>query len=184
MKKVIIIGGIFFAAGGFTKAYAENTTLAAVPKLELSQYLGLWYEVARKPMYFQKECKSDVTARYTVNEYGNVAVDNRCMTHDGKELRSLGEAFISNEPFNSKFKVSFIPEAIRWLPVARGDYWVLKIDPQYQMALVGEPKRKYLWLLSRNPHPDEAQVTEFLRYAQSVGFSVKDLIRTKQNVTE
>lgn len=184
MKKVIIIGAIFFVAGIFPKAYAENTTLAAVPKLELSQYLGLWYEVARKPMYFQKECQSDVTARYTVNEYGNVAVDNRCMTHDGKELRSLGEAFISNEPFNSKFKVSFIPEAIRWLPVARGDYWVLKIDPQYQMALVGEPKRKYLWLLSRNPHPDEAQVTEFLRYAQSVGFSVKDLIRTKQNVTE
>lgn len=52
MKKVIIIGGIFFAAGIFPKAYAENTTLAAVPKLELSQYLGLWYEVARKPMYF------------------------------------------------------------------------------------------------------------------------------------
>lgn len=73
-----------------------------------------------------------------------------------------------------------MPEAIRWMPVGRGDYWVLKIDPNYQMVLVGEPKRKYLWLLSRDPHPDEAKVTEFLRYAQIVGFSLKDIIRTKQ----
>ena len=131
-------------------------------------------------MHFQKQCAKDVTARYTVNEYGNIAVDNRCIDVDGNELRSLGEGFISNEPFNSKLKVSFLPEAIRWMPIGRGDYWILKIDPSYQMALVGEPKRKYLWLLSRNPHPDEAKVTEFLRYAQIVGFSLKDIIRTKQ----
>lgn len=184
IKKLTILGGILCAASVQSQVYAESSTLAAIPKLELSQYLGLWYEVARKPLYYEKECASDVTARYTVNEYGNVAVDNRCIRKDGSELRSLGEAFISNEPFNSKFKVSFIPEAIRWLPVARGDYWILKIDPHYQMALVGEPKRKYLWLLSRNPHPDEVQVTEFLRYAQSVGFNIKDLIRTKQNVMD
>lgn len=184
IQKTIAVCGFVCIASIYPKAYAESSTLAAIPKLELSQYLGLWYEVARKPLYYQNECASDVTARYTVNEYGNVAVDNRCIKKDGSELRSLGEAFISNEPFNSKFKVSFIPESIRWLPVGRGDYWVLKIDPQYQMALVGEPKRKYVWLLSRVPHPDEAKVTEFLRYAQSAGFNLKDLIRTKQNATE
>ena len=184
IKKSIMICGLIFTTSTATHLYAENSTLAAIPKLELSKYLGLWYEIARKPLYFQRECQSDVTARYTINEYGNVAVDNRCNTNDGRVLRSLGEAFISNEPFNSKLKVSFIPEAIRWLPVARGDYWILKIDPQYQMVLVGEPKRKYMWLLSRDPHPDEAKVTEFLRYAQTVGFNTKDIIRTKQNATE
>ena len=184
IKKSIMICGLIFTTSTATHLYAENSTLAAIPKLELSKYLGLWYEIARKPLYFQRECQSDVTARYTINEYGNVAVDNRCNTNDGRVLRSLGEAFISNEPFNSKLKVSFIPEAIRWLPVARGDYWILKIDPQYQMVLVGEPKRKYMWLLSRDPHPDEAKVNEFLRYAQTVGFNTKDIIRTKQNATE
>lgn len=164
----------------YSNTYAENSTLAAVPQVELSQYLGLWYEVARKPMYFQKECAQDVTARYTVNEYGNIAVDNRCTDMDGNILRSLGEGFVVNEPFNSKLKVSFLPESVRWMPVGRGDYWILKIDSAYQMVLVGEPKRKYLWLLSRDPHPDEAKVTEYLRYAQRVGFNLKDLIRTKQ----
>ncbi|NUF64966.1 lipocalin family protein [Acinetobacter bereziniae] len=184
LKNMIIGFSIISATLFYPKVYADYSTLAAVPKLELGQYLGLWYEIARKPMYFQKACKYDVTARYTVNEFGNVAVDNRCIDQNGEELRALGEAFISNEPFNSKFKVSFIPEAIRWMPVGRGDYWVLKIDPEYQMALVGEPKRKYLWLLSRDPHPDETKVTEFLRYAQTVGFNLKDIIRTKQNVSQ
>jgi len=179
-KKLIILCAVITLPNFYSQTYAENSTLAAVPRVELSQYLGLWYEIARKPMHFQKQCAKDVTARYTVNEYGNIAVDNRCIDVDGNELRSLGEGFISNEPFNSKLKVSFLPEAIRWMPIGRGDYWILKIDPSYQMALVGEPKRKYLWLLSRNPHPDEAKVTEFLRYAQIVGFSLKDIIRTKQ----
>ena len=78
-KKLIIVFGVVFSSFFYPKVYAENSTLAAIPKLELGQYLGLWYEIARKPMYFQKDCKSDVTARYTVNEYGNVAVDNRCV---------------------------------------------------------------------------------------------------------
>lgn len=179
-KKLIILTAMCCSSIFYSNTYAENSTLAAVPQVELSQYLGLWYEVARKPMYFQKECAQDVTARYTVNEYGNIAVDNRCTDMDGNILRSLGEGFVVNEPFNSKLKVSFLPESVRWMPVGRGDYWILKIDSTYQMVLVGEPKRKYLWLLSRDPHPDEAKVTEYLRYAQRVGFNLKDLIRTKQ----
>ncbi len=60
-----------------------------------------------------------------------------------------GKLFVQNAPFNSKLKVSFLPEVIRWLPVGRGDYSVLKLDDDYQTALVGEPRRKYLWVLSR-----------------------------------
>lgn len=161
-------------------SYAENRSLATAPRIELDKYLGLWYEIARKPMYFQEKCSKDVTARYTINEYGNVAVDNRCIDQQGNELRALGEGFVMNQPYNSKIKVSFLPEAVRWMPFGRGDYWILKIDPHYQMALVGEPKRKYLWVLSRTPHPDENKVTEYLRYAQTLGFSVKDLIRSEQ----
>ncbi|WP_320109287.1 lipocalin family protein [Acinetobacter piscicola] len=160
--------------------YAQDRSLPTVPRVELDKYLGLWYEIARKPLFYQKDCHKNVTARYTINEYGNVEVDNRCLNREGNELRSLGEGFVSNAPYNSKIKVSFLPETIRWMPFGRGDYWILKIDPQYQMALVGEPKRKYLWVLSRTPHPDEQKVTEYLRYAQTLGFSIKDLVRSEQ----
>ncbi|WP_445115550.1 lipocalin family protein [Acinetobacter sp. WZC-1] len=177
----IVLGGVLLA--GVTVSgvsHAQGKTLPVAEKVELDKYLGLWYEVVRKPTYFQNKCVRDVSVRYTVNENGNIAIDNRCHGHNGELIRSLGEAFVSNEPFNSKFRVSFLPEVVRWLPVGRSDYWILKLEDDYQMVLIGEPKRKYLWILARDPHPDETLVNEYLKYAQSAGYDVKDVMHTQQ----
>ncbi|MGE8561330.1 MAG: lipocalin family protein [Acinetobacter sp.] len=179
LAKIAVGGAVLLGLGMATMAYAQTKSLHTVEKVELDRYLGVWYEVARKPMYFQNKCDRDVTATYTLNENGNVGVDNRCYSKDGKLNQSVGEAFIQNAPFNTKLKVSFLPEAVRWLPVGRGDYWVLKIDDDYQTVLVGEPRRRYLWVLSRSAQPDQAVVKEYLDYAQSVGYDISDVIHTK-----
>ena len=180
LAKIVVGGAVLVGLGMATMAYAQTKPLHVVEKVELDKYLGVWYEVARKPMYFQNKCDRDVSATYTLNENGNIAVDNRCYAQDGKLNQSSGEAFVQNAPFNSKLKVSFLPESIRWLPVGRGDYWILKIADDYQIVLVGEPKRKYMWVLSRSAQPDPAVVKEYLDYAQSVGFDLSDIIHTKQ----
>lgn len=182
IAKIALGGAVLFGLGAVTMAYAETKPLATVEKVELDKYLGTWYEVARKPLQFQNKCDRDVTATYTLNENGNVKVDNRCLKKDGSQTQSVGEAYIQNPPYNSKLKVSFLPEAIRWIPVGRGDYWILKLDDNYQTVLVGEPKRKYMWVLSRTPQPDPAVINEYLDYAKSVGFDLSDLIQTKQSV--
>jgi apolipoprotein D and lipocalin family protein len=182
LAKIAIGGAVLLGLGMATMAYAQTKPLKTVEKLELDKYLGVWYEVARKPLYFQNNCDRDVTATYTLNENGNVAVDNRCYSKDGSLNQSIGEAFVQNAPFNSKLKVSFLPEAIRWLPFGRGDYWVLKLDDDYQTVLVGEPRRKYMWVLSRSPQPDQTVVNEYLEYAKSVGYDVGDVIHTKQTM--
>lgn len=180
LAKIAVGGVVLIGLGMATMAYAKNKTLHTVEKIELDKYLGVWYEVARKPMYFQNKCDRDVSAIYTLNENGNIGVDNRCYTKDGQLNESVGEAFIQNAPFNTKLKVSFLPESVRWLPVGRGDYWVLKIDDAYQTVLVGEPRRRYLWVLSRSAQPDQAVVKEYLDYAQSIGYDISDVIHTKQ----
>ena len=180
LANIVVGGAVLVGLGMATMAYAQTKPLHVVEKVELDKYLGVWYEVARKPMYFQNKCDRDVSATYTLNENGNIAVDNRCYAQDGKLNQSSGEAFVQNAPFNSKLKVSFLPESIRWLPVGRGDYWILKIADDYQTVLVGEPKRKYMWVLSRSAQPDPAVVKEYLDYAQSVGFDLSDIIHTKQ----
>lgn len=178
--KIALGGAVLIGLGAATMAYAKDQPLKTVEKVEVDRYLGVWYEVARKPLYFQNKCDRNVSATYTLNENGNVNVDNRCYSKDGKLNQSVGEAFIQNAPYNSKLKVSFLPSAIRWLPFGRGDYWILKIDEDYQTVLVGEPGRKYMWVLSRNSQPNETVVKEYLDYAKSVGYDLADVIKTKQ----
>lgn len=180
LAKIAVGGVVLIGLGAATLAYAQTKPLQTVDKVQLDRYLGVWYEIARKPMYFENKCSRDVTATYTLNENGNVSVTNRCLSKDGQLQQSIGEAFVQNAPFNTKLKVSFLPEAIRWLSVARGDYWILKIDDDYQTVLVGEPRRKYMWVLSRSAQPDQAVVNEYLEYAKSVGYNLTDLIHTKQ----
>jgi len=59
-----------------------------------------------------------------------------------------------------------------WLPLVWGDYWILKLDRDYQVALVGTPNRKYLWVLSRVPRLDDATLQAELDYARTLGFDV------------
>ena len=182
LAKIAVGGAILVGLGMAAMAYAQAKPLPVAEKIELDKYLGVWYEVARKPMPFQNKCERDVTATYTLNENGNLQVDNRCIMTGGKQVHSVGEAFVQNAPFNSKLKVSFLPEAVRWLPAGRGDYWILKIDDDYQTVLVGEPRRNYMWVLSRTQHPEQSVINEYLDYAKSVGYDLSDLIHTKQTV--
>lgn len=181
MTTVLAVAGLFSVVALTSVQAAEpQKSLASVPQVKLDQYLGVWYEVARKPMYFQNKCAKNVQARYSLNVNGNIKVDNRCLKANGQLMQSVGEAFIVNPPKNSQLKVSFLPEWLRWLPIARGDYWILKLDDNYQTVLVGEPSRKYMWVLSREAKPNEAVVQSYLKYAESVGYNLNDVIRTVQ----
>jgi apolipoprotein D and lipocalin family protein len=59
-----------------------------------------------------------------------------------------------------------------------GDYWVLELDPAYRWVLVGEPSRKYAWVLARDPELDDATLDALLARAAALGFDRKAFIRT------
>lgn len=177
----LAILGLPLIAGYACANKEKASSVQSVSKIELNQYLGSWYEIARKPMYFQKKCAKDVTANYTLGTNGNIQVTNRCLDKNGQEQVAHGEAYVVNSPKNSQLKVSFLPKALRWLPVGRGDYWIVKIDPDYQVALVGDPQKKYLWLLARTPKISQSTLNEYQEYAKSIGYDLSDLKLTVQN---
>jgi apolipoprotein D and lipocalin family protein len=52
--------------------------------------------------------------------------------------------------------VRFAPAFRSFIPMVWGDYWVVDLDPNYQLAAVSDAKREYLWILSRTPRVDKA----------------------------
>lgn len=162
------------------------TVVTSVPYVDLDRYLGRWYEVARLPLKWEDPKATDITATYSLNDSGTVRVDNRCFDEEGKASQSVGEASVQNDG-NSQLKVSFLPEFIRWLPFTSGDYWILKLDSDYQHALVGTPDHKNLWLLSRSSHIDDAVKAAYLQEALSQGYDLEHLIvprHTGREVTD
>jgi apolipoprotein D and lipocalin family protein len=129
-------------------AVAEQPPVTSVPAVDLARYVGKWYEIAAFPMYFQRNCVGDTTAEYTLRPDGEVTVDNRCRTASAGEHAS-GRAWAVEGTGNAQLKVSFF-----W--PFRSDYWVIGLDGDYRWAVVGNPNRKYLWVLSRTPTLDEA----------------------------
>lgn len=157
-----------------TLASAEPPPLRVMPGVDLDRYAGKWYEIARLPNWFQKACASNVTANYTLRPDGKITVVNECRKADGAPKSARGTARLAgaNQP-NTKLKVSFF-----W-PFS-GDYWIIGLDPDYRWALIGEPQRKYLWILSREPKLDEALYSRILQQAKNQGYDVAAVIRTAQ----
>ena len=85
---------------------------------------------------------------------------------------------MAGQPGAGRLEVRFAPAWLSWLPAVWGDYWILKLDRDYEVALVGTPDRDYLWVLSRNPVLDEAALQVELDYARSLGFDVDKVVRT------
>lgn len=159
--------------------------LQVVAPVDLKRYAGLWHEQARLPNRFEKKCTGPVTAHYTPLDDGTVEVRNRCTLADGGVDEVVGSARVvpvAGQPGAGRLEVRFAPAWLAWLPIVWGDYWILKLDRDYQVALVGAPNRDYLWVLSRAPKLDEATLQAQLEYARSLGFDVDKVVRTGEAV--
>ena len=161
--------------------YKSASTPTTVDSVDLKKYAGTWYEIGRLPMYFQRNCTSDVTANYVEKtDASGIKVINQCQAKDGSNIIAEGLAKPADVT-GSKLKVTFLPSWIRWLPVGRADYWVLARDADYKTALVGTPDKKYLWLLARSPNVSQETYTKYRQIAQQQGYDLKEFKLTSQS---
>ncbi len=174
--------GAAFICIPFALAWSQATQeLRVVPNVEISRYVGTWYEIARLPNSFQTQCQSDVTATYILNSDGTLDVINNCMKSDGTRSEARGKAKrASDDQPLSKLKVRFAPAFLSWLPFVWGDYWIIILDSNYSYVVIGEPSRKYLWILSRTPSMNEATYESLLVQIRNMGYDLTTLARTQQ----
>jgi lipocalin/uncharacterized protein YbjT (DUF2867 family)/ligand-binding SRPBCC domain-containing protein len=151
----------------------------SVPFVDLDRYAGDWFEIARFPNRFQRQCVGDVRATYARRPDGRIDVVNRCRTAEG-ETEARGVARIVDEWTFAKLKVRFAPAWLSWLPMVWGNYWIIGLASDYSWAVVGDPDRDYLWILARAPLLDDASLAVARAAALDNGFDVKRLVPTSR----
>lgn len=180
MKNIVCIAILFVAT---CNALAQDVTvreLAVVPFVDLQKYSGSWYEIARLPNRFQTDCVGDVTATYTLDG-DKIVVLNRCRKGGGEITEARGEARRANEDGpNSKLEVRFAPAFLSFLPFVWGDYWIIGLAPDYSYEVIGEPDRKYLWILARTKTLPAETMQSILTNVERQGYGATNLILTKQ----
>ena len=153
---------------------ASAAPLATVPQVDLDRYAGRWYEIARLPNSFEENCEG-VTADYARRADGLIDVVNTCRVGSpaGKSKVAKGRARVADPQTNAKLEVSFFGPF--W-----GDYWIIDLAEDYSLAIVSEPKGRYLWVLSRTPTiADETRAAALARL-EAQGFDVSKLYFPQQ----
>lgn len=170
---VLVLAGIVSAQGEKT---GEPQT---VPFVDLKRYAGLWYEIAKIPNRFQKNCTGNTTAEYSLRDDGRINVTNSCNGEDGKRNVASGIARIVEESTNSKLEVSFF--SILGIRPFWGDYWIIGLDKDYHYAVIGSPDRKYGWILSRRPELSDEKLNEVWEILKKQGYDPKSFQFTRQD---
>jgi apolipoprotein D and lipocalin family protein len=182
VSKRLLVAGASAAAGAAALSFGVATRmrrpaveLATVPEVDLNRYAGRWFEIARMPVRFERGTDRNVTAEYTLTPEGKLRVENRVTEPSGKIRSAHGIARVADPQQSGKLRVKFFPLA------PSGDYWVIGLDFDYRWAIVGEPNRKHLWVLSRTPGLDGATAERVFRDVDLLGYDSSALIRTPQD---
>lgn len=179
LRAVLASTCVFFASlalpGCQTIPADAPATVAAV---DLEQYVGLWYEIASYPVFFNKDL-TGVTAEYTLLEDGKVGVFNRGFKGalDGPESNIEGAARVVDTTTKSKLAVRFNQFPTN---LFEGQYWIVVLDDEYQYAAVSDPRRSTLFILSRTPQMDDTTYQSILNELVANGFDTDKLKLTVQ----
>lgn len=176
---VLLAGGIGVAAAIVLRRERQPVRNPDVPEpakpVDLSRYLGLWYELGRFDNAFERGCEG-VTAHYSRARGELIAIVNTCRKRPGTGPSRIahGRARVANAPTNTKLKVSFFG------PFFLADYWVLDHADDYAWSIVGEPSGRHLWILSREPTPGDELYRELVMHADAMGYDMSAFRRTEQ----
>lgn len=176
MKKYFII--LVLISSVNIMAQKDKSQPVTVDQVDLSRYTGTWYEIAKIPNRFQKQCVANTTATYSLNDDGTIKVINSCRESDGGMDTAEGLAEVLDTATNSKLEVSFV--SIFGIHLFWGDYWIIGLDDDYSYAVIGTPDRKYGWILSRTKKLPENKLADAYKILEDNGYNPDDFVTTVQ----
>lgn len=153
--------------------------IKVVDKVDASQYLGTWYEIARLDNRFERGLEK-ITANYSLRDDGGIKVINGGFSlAEQKWHQAEGKAYFISAPnadktHSGRLKVSFFGPFY-------ASYNIIELDkPYYNYAMVCGPDKSYLWILSRTPQLPYPIKQHLIARAKELGFATSKLIYVQQ----
>ncbi len=172
---IIALLSIFLLNGCSSVKSTEH--LPPVSGFNPGRYLGTWYEIVRMPHYFERGL-SNVTATYSLRDEGGIDVLNKGFNKDsGKWSEARGRAYFTGAPHTGELKVTFF-----W--PFYGQYRIIRLDPDYQWAVVTSDTMDYFWILSRTPQMPAGRLEELVRQSAAEGFTTSKFIFVNQDTSK
>ena len=168
---ILNICAVLISTFSISSAFAEeNKKLEAVSNLELQKFQGVWYEIAHNPWFPENNCFSMI-ADYKLLENNEIEVTNICRKYgfDGEISKITGKAWLVDPTIKSKWEVQFI-----W-PFTL-DYWVIDLEEDYKYAVIGEPDKENIWILSRTPIMKKSLLVKIIKKIKMKGYDLSNLI--------
>lgn len=156
----------------------RNTSVSALDPgvvgfVDVSKYVGLWFEIAAIPQSFQRFCQS-TTAEYAILSPTQISVANRCKVGIAP-FSIFGTATVTDTKTNAILEVAFKNVE------RKGDYRIVALAEDYSHAMVTDKTRSTLFVLSRTKTLDDSVYESLLKRAESIGVDVSKVKKTKQN---
>ena len=169
MKKLMIL----LLTLSFQVMAGGGRDLPTADYVDIERYLGKWYAISSLPQFFTRNCIGQ-TADYDAINPQTISVVNTCLKKKGSSV-IRGQAVVKNASTNAELIVTFNSFFTRLFRV-KGDYTIVKLDPEYRYVLVGDKRRKSMWVLSRTKTMPEADYQEYVNYAKELDFPVENLV--------
>lgn len=174
-----LAAGTLVATGA--PASAATGQVTPVNSVDLSRYVGQWYQLAAIPAIFEAQCAKNVKANYAKNADGTVAVRNTCTTWINTTSAVNGTARVENAPKNSALTVSFFKLFGKQIYGNEANYLIFGLDPQYRWALVGSSDRGSGFVLSRTATLPASDLAVIKQKIAAAGYDVSTFQVTKQD---
>jgi apolipoprotein D and lipocalin family protein len=129
-------------------------------QVDMSNYSGRWYEIARIPNRLQRGCAAP-HVDYTVEGKRLRAVQRCTAVGDSKARVFRSSGRILDPGVNAKARLTF---AGFWSQ----EYWIIDHTPDW--ALVGDPSGRYLWLMSRRPALPQTTLDAAIARIRALGY--------------
>ena len=168
-KKILLILMIFL---NFTACNQQKLQISklSIQNFEIHKFMGLWYEVAYIPNSFQNIHKNG-QYEYFIDKNKHIILQKFLQTDSGKAVNSEDEINFIWTQKQGALEIQSFPKQIQN---------IVKIDANYQYAMIFGETTDELYILSRTKTLPEPIKMVYLNYAKSKEIDINKIIWTTQ----